>query len=124
MKTKIQLLMLFLICSNLMSAQVLWEKTYHFGENESFEDVVLSNDNGYVLLAEQWKYPDFDNTNTLIVKLDEAGDTLWTRTFYIGNNAQSINTNRIFDVDNGSAYMVIGESSKYSMKVRTAIFIG
>ncbi len=64
----------------------LWFKTYSnsFGYASGY-DVYLTSDKGYIITGETLGPPPDYKTATYLVKTDENGDTLWTKT-YIGSN--------------------------------------
>jgi len=80
MKWKILLIILLsLLCQNLFS-QIYWQKTYSaFGDEEAY-DICPADNNNYYLVG--ITAPFF--RKAYVIKINEFGDTLWTRTYFDG----------------------------------------
>jgi len=63
----------------------LWFKTVNSPEYATGYDVSLTSDGGYIIVGQTCGTPPDYEIVTYLVKTDENGDTLWTKT-YIGSN--------------------------------------
>jgi len=81
MKTKILLLMLFMSSIQISDAQITFERTYGGIDIDQGSSVQQTNDNGYIIIGHTKSFGDSTSSNVYLIKTDENGDTLWTRTY-------------------------------------------
>ena len=75
------LILLFLV--NFLQSQITFQKYYNVYPNEysGVKCIRKTNDSGYISLGYK-RNINSDVTNTLLIKLDKRGDTIWTKTYY------------------------------------------
>lgn len=95
-----------------LEAQITFERTYGGPDIESASSVKQTNDNGYIFsgTSREGSFQDFD---MYIVRIDNYGDTIWTRT-YTGN----VNTNGAFVLSVNSSKFLIGGRTDDSLGQR------
>jgi len=80
--------LLLLLCQNIFS-QFYWQKTYSaFGDEEAY-DICPADNNNYYLVG--ITAPFF--RKAYVIKINEFGDTLWTRTYFDGEIYTAAPTN-------------------------------
>ncbi|MBD3275650.1 MAG: hypothetical protein GF372_10080, partial [Candidatus Marinimicrobia bacterium] len=89
------------------TGEQLWRKTVVVGQDTT-EDyawgITQGSDEGYVILA-RYYHPDEADNQVLFVKVDEQGDTLWTRKY--GDPSVSENPRKIITTQSGG-YAAVG----------------
>lgn len=80
---------------------LIWEKNYGTGDWEKVNDAVPTSDNGVLLVGER-NGAEASSVASCVVRVDNNGDTLWTKTFGSNSKAYSVNTYR------DSMYVVLG----------------
>jgi len=88
MRTIFTLAILLIVCT-LAESQITFEKTFNKGSNATGYSVIQTSDNGYAIAAGTGSG---DNEKIFLIRTNETGDTLWTRTFggivsYFGDHA-------------------------------------
>lgn len=106
MKTKILLTLICVVIVQFCFGQINFENTYGGAENEMGYSVQQTNDNGYVITGYTESFGDSTGANVYLIKTDENGDTLWTKTF------GEINYDYGFSVlqTNDNGYIVVGKT--------------
>ncbi len=115
MKFKTMLLMTgFLFLNYLTNAQVRFEKTYGGAGFEFAYSVKQTSDNGYILLGSTDSFGAGDR-DMYLIKTDEYGETLWTKT-YGGMNFDSA-----FEIDQtiDGGYILSGTKDLQGFLVKT-----
>lgn len=85
MKTKINFRQFYIpiyflsLSLNLFSQAVVFEKTFHFSEEDRISDMVKLGDNNFILIGTTINNSGFDDI--LVIKVNSSGDTLFTRIF-------------------------------------------
>jgi hypothetical protein len=64
----------------------LWEKTYGGSRYDMGHSVRQTRDGGYILTGFTWSFRD-DGSDVYLIKTDAYGETIWSRTHKIGDNA-------------------------------------
>ena len=82
---------------------IVWEKTYGSENGECAKCIQASYDGNYIITATQ-QIIGGGNTNIILLKINENGDTLWTKTY--GNNGSYTGTYGIPVNDGG--YIITG----------------
>lgn len=111
MKMKLLTSLVFLYCS-LAFAQApdtLWTRTYGGDIADYGRSVQLTTDNGYIIAGMTMSFG--DGHRALVIKTDENGDTLWTRTFGGGNIDEASSLEQT--VDRG--YIIVGSTNTIGM---------
>lgn len=67
----------------------LWRRKYGGTEQDVARSVIRGNNGGYVIAGETWSFDAEINYDTWVIKIDENGNELWSRT-YGGNDAYSV----------------------------------
>jgi hypothetical protein len=62
------------------SGNVMWQKNYGGSNDESANAIIRDRNNNYIIVGETKSYGAGDD-DVWVLKIDEAGDTLWTKTF-------------------------------------------
>ena len=72
---------------------LLWQRSYNLlvGEDEKARSIVRAFDGGYIIVG--LLYDPWPNRNLLIIKINDTGDTLWTRNYEIGQGWHVSQTN-------------------------------
>ena len=106
MKTKILLTFLFFIIVQFCFGQINFENTYGGIHRDIGYSVQQTNDNGYIITGVTKSFGDSTSDNVYLIKTDENGDTLWTKTF------GDINDDCGFSVlqTNDNGYIVVGSN--------------
>ena len=81
MKTKLLLILLLSVFAGLsVNAQLTFEKTYGGGGFEEGSEVRQTFDGGYIMVGQTQSYG-AGTDDVYLIKTDENGDTLWTKTY-------------------------------------------
>ena len=75
------------------SGDTLWTKTYGGNYHNPIYCVQETSDGGYILVGSTNSI-DTDNFDVLLIKTNQLGDTLWTKT-YGGNETEYANSFRL-----------------------------
>ncbi len=76
-----------LVIKTDMNGDTLWTKSYGFPGNDNAWSIAQTLDNGYIITGNTSIGPGF--LNAILLKLDQAGDTIWTRTYGAGSGLTS-----------------------------------
>ncbi|MGB4095655.1 MAG: T9SS type A sorting domain-containing protein [Bacteroidales bacterium] len=106
MKTKILLTFIFAVSMQFCFGQINFENTYGGIHRDIGYSVQQTNDNGYIITGVTKSFGDSTSDNVYLIKTDENGDTLWTKTF------GDINDDCGFSVlqTNDNGYIVVGSN--------------
>jgi|AntAceMinimDraft_16_1070373.scaffolds.fasta_scaffold07990_4 hypothetical protein len=108
MKTKNILLIFFLLVTQAVVAQIMFQRHYGGVENDGGSSVLQTDDGGYLIAGHTESYG-AGGRDIYLIKTDENGDTLWTRTYGgIGDDQASILLS-----SNGNKYLIVGETSSF-----------
>jgi len=91
------------------SGDTLWTRTYGGGRYDEGYSVQQTSDSGYIIAG----YTDSfgpGNDNVWLLKTDSSGDTLWTRTYGLGNYAQGRSVQQTSD----GGYVIAGRILSYT----------
>ena len=82
MKPMLLILCVLLVPVSAAMAQLdsVWIRTYGGSANDGFRCVLPTTDGGFVAVGYTYSYGP-DDVNVFAVKTDDAGDTLWMRTY-------------------------------------------
>lgn len=69
----------WLVCVN-ENGDSLWSRTYGGSSNEECQAVMQTSDGGFALAGHTWS-PGTEDWDFLLVRTDENGDSLWSRTY-------------------------------------------
>lgn len=105
------------------TGEIQWEKHYGGPEDESANGIIRDRDNNYAIIGQTRSYGAGDD-DIWILKIDENGDTLWTRTYGISlfdagyaidttldGNYVTNGTTKSFSTDSTSDMIVIKTNS-------------
>ncbi len=90
-----------------------WSRTYGNGHNSDFRDVINCNDGGYLAVGRQAQLGITD-WNPFLLRLDEAGDTLWTARLQGYSDARC---EQVLEVPTGFAMLVRHYSNGYNFNI-------
>src|SRR4051812_24455113 len=105
------IILLNLICyafANVAHAQITFQKVYPTLVNQSGKDLLVTPDGGY-LIAGSTEDSIPGDSDIYIVKTNDTGDILWTKT-YGGNEPEYPNS--IIETDDGN-YFIVGYTKSY-----------
>lgn len=80
MKTKIFLTALFLVVTLILKAQTTFQKIYSGIDVDYFNDVVPTNDGGYLIAGSTWS-SGAGGYDILVLKTDSMGNLQWAKTY-------------------------------------------
>lgn len=95
----------------------LWTKTYGNTNDDEIESIRQTNDNGYVLFGTTKSFG-AGSDDYYLIKTDQNGDTLWTKTY--GGSAGDKGKTVQQTTDGG--YILIGQSASYA-PMASAIYL-
>jgi hypothetical protein len=83
----------------------LWKKIYNRDDlsREIGKQILLTSDNGYIILSEYW-YTDQEYPYSWLIKTNESGDTTWTKSLNVGYNYIQQTTDK--------GFILIGDSEE------------
>ncbi len=90
------------------NGDTLWTKTYGGVYWEYGKSVEQTNDNGFIISGITWSYC-IGYGDVYIIKTDENGDTLWTKTF----GDSSWDYGRAIHQTNDNGYIIAGETQSF-----------
>jgi hypothetical protein len=82
----------------------IWNKTYYFGRNSFANSVLQTSDEGYFIVGILFYNDTSENSNILLLRVDEDGNELWNRTY--GNDMENMGMACKQTIDGG--YIVAG----------------
>jgi len=68
------------------NGDIMWQKTYGANGGESGASILQTSDGGYIIAGgtSSFAIGDMDNTDTFVLKLNNAGDVSWVKTYNKG----------------------------------------
>ena len=69
---------LFMLCSFFGQAQLSFQKSFDFGNQDAANCVTQTSDGGYIIAGES---DSVGTSKAIMIKIDSIGDTTWTRTY-------------------------------------------
>ena len=81
-----------------------WEKTYGGEQNDAGFHFIESNDSNYIVVGNTYSFGN-GGSDIYVLKIDENGDTLWTKTYGTQNNEFSFSIKK----QNGK-YLIVGNT--------------
>ena len=116
MKKYIYVFSVALFFSNILYSQgIIFQKSYDFSYDDAAHDVIATTDNGFILVGETRNENDI--RNMLIIKTDENGDLVWSKTYGADS---SCHAKRIINSIGGN-YLIAGSygSQAYLLKINS-----
>lgn len=108
MKTKILILVFFLLATEVAKAQIMFERTYGGSADDGGSSVLQTDDGGYIVAAQTFSFGT-GTSDIYIIKTDAYGNELWTKTY--GGNAWDAPNDIKKTHDN--CYVIVGKTSSY-----------
>ncbi len=108
MKSKIFLLVLFLLATKDTTAQIMFERIYGGVDADWGVSVQSTSDSGYIATGGSFSYGDGSN-DVYLLKTDKYGNELWHKTY--GGNGYDIGIAVKQTMDGG--YIITGSTSSY-----------
>jgi hypothetical protein len=105
MKKFVVFLVLLFIVNLAYNQSITWDRTYNNNALETARSIKQTFDNGYIVACSSGEY--YGATDFWILKLNEYGDTLWTKTF---SPSFSQEPRSIIETDDG-CYVISGYKS-------------
>jgi hypothetical protein len=103
-----KLLLLMVLFTFTLKSQITFQQIYPCNIDQSSRDVISTSDGGY-LIAGMTETAVLGDTNILMVKTDQLGDTMWTKVF----GTTGINyPNSIVETSDGN-YFIAGYTNSY-----------
>jgi len=99
----------------LYSHNLIWEK--NFGKKNDYLATTIVNDNENFFIAGSIYFVDNSNSDFMFLKLDETGDTLWTKTYGAEGNEEALSA--ILSPLGG--YLIVGNSEFKTNQMITVI---
>lgn len=87
---------------------LLWFKTYEIGDGGMARTVQQTLDGGFIIAGEIWSFE--SSADFLLIKTDEYGDTLWTRTY---GGSCTDKARSVYQTSDGG-YLVAGYSGSFT----------
>lgn len=100
---KLILLFALLFLFKIGYSQITFEKTYGGDDNDYGSSVLQTNDGGYVIVGNTGTF--VNDSHVYLIRLDENGDSLWTKTFGGDENCLGFSIKRT--IDNG--FIITGQ---------------
>ena len=104
----------YLIKTN-SNGDTLWTRTYGGSDYEEAYDVQQTTDGGYIIVGQTNSFVSFDScgfatcSDVYLIKIDENGDTLWTKTYGGGYNDEAYSVQQT----NDGGYIISGLSASF-----------
>ncbi len=86
---------------------VMWERSYGGSDLiEKGKDVKQTSDGGYIVVADRWSLPSRYDEWIYLLKIDDNGDTLWTKK-YENKDWTGVSVCRVCELEDGG-YIILG----------------
>lgn len=108
MKTKILILVFFLLATEVAKAQIMFERTYGGSNTDGGSCVIQTDDNGYMVVGHTESFG-AGGRDIYLIKTNEFGDLLWDKTYGGPANDQA---GSIIKVTNDE-YIITGITSSF-----------
>ena len=93
----------FILFSQLLTAQITFQKRYGWTEIDEGKSVLQTFDGGYIIVGNITRSSGY--ADIYLIKTDNYGDTLWTKTFgRIGDNTEGFSVDQLSD----SGFIITG----------------
>ncbi|NMD00744.1 MAG: hypothetical protein GYA62_13630, partial [Bacteroidales bacterium] len=102
------------------NGDTLWTKTYGGPYNDYANSIKQTSDGGYILCGTKDSYKINVLGDIWVLKLDQNGDTTWTKTYHFTNYVSE--ANQVFETNLGYYYMV-GSSAAGSSSISDILII-
>ena len=89
------------------SGDTLWTKTFGGDYEDECLSIQQTSDGGYIMAASTSSFSAGTDSDVWLIKTDESGDTLWTKTFDGGDNDFGTSVQQTTD----EGFIVIGETT-------------
>ncbi|MEA2043394.1 MAG: T9SS type A sorting domain-containing protein, partial [Bacteroidota bacterium] len=86
----------------------IWSKTYGGTEDDRSFDIKPTLDNNFIIAGFTNSYSEVENYYIWLLKIDNAGDTLWTKTIGNETSNRSLRARSVIQTSDGS-YVVAGD---------------
>ena len=107
-------LLLILLCLPMIGFGQGWEQTYDglaYGSYDIGYSVRQTNDGGYILCGRTKSHTLFNNSYDFwLIRTDNQGDTLWTKTFYNDSPFDSDDIANCVQITNDNGFIIAGSS--------------
>jgi hypothetical protein len=114
MKTNIRILFAMLLLTTLsVSGQITFERTYGGFGMDFGNSVLQTSDNGYILLGSTESFS--DSREVYLIKTDQYGDTLWTKTY----NGSTTDFGQSIQQTMDGGYIICGEKDLKTLLIKT-----
>ncbi len=108
MKTKLFLIVFFLLATQVAVAQIMFEKYYGGIYNDGASAVKQTSDGGYIVTCYTESYGS-GGRDVYVIKTNENGDTTWTKTYGGSGNEMGYD----LDITNDNGYAILGYSNSF-----------
>lgn len=108
MKTKSILLVFLLLVTQSVVAQIMFQSHYGGTADDVGSSVLQTNDGGYIIAGYTESYG-AGGRDVFLIKTNEYGDTLWTKTYGGLGDEEVVSIRETID----SGYILIGSASSY-----------
>lgn len=96
---------------------LIWSETYGGAMSERASDVLETPDNGFAILG--WTESFGIGSDFYLIRIDENGDSLWSRTYDYSNEDEG----RSFILKEDGGFVIAGKIFDYSTNTGTDIFV-
>lgn len=108
MKSKILLFVFVLFATNTVVGQIMFERTYGGAADDGGGCVQQLNDGGYIIVGTTTSFG-AGGRDIYLIRTDEFGDTLWTKTYGGTNDDEAFSIQTTID----SGFIITGYTSSY-----------